>query len=708
MIYHLDKIDYISTENFNPFIMTRMYTFTRNLNYVFPIVGIMVFAIFSSTFSPVLVAQGVTYEHIAKMKTVTSSTISDDGKYVAYTVSVPADPLKENVGNTTQLHVLEVVSGKTTPYFTLASVGGVTFRPGSGSITFLSTKPGETMNAIYEISIHGGEATKLFAFSSRILQYKWHTDGNNLAFIASESGKAPVTPLPYKPTFYEENFSKRNAYITDLNKDDHEPAALNIEGYVYNVVWSPDKSKLAISAAPTASVDDSYMNQRVMIVDANTREVITQIPNEGKLGNIIWSPDSKRLALLAGKDINDPIEGRILIVSAQGGKPQMIDHDYKGKYEQIFWTETNTIHFLGSESTQAVIGTVRPDGTGKNVIFKTGEHAITSFSRATNGSISMVASSPNHPAELFTLSNVAGAKPVKKTNHNAWIAEVQLGKQEVISYTARDGAFDIEGLLMYPLDYESGTRVPVITVVHGGPEAHYSNGWLTSYSSPGQMAAAKGYAVFYPNYRGSTGRGVEFIYSSQGDLAGKEFDDIVDGIDYLIDRGIADKDRVGVTGGSYGGYASAWMSTYYSDRFAAAVMFVGISNNISKWGTSDIPEELYHVHSRKRIWEDWQWQLQRSPVYYVDRSQTPILIMHGADDPRVHPAQSMELYRHLKVRKPDLPVRLIYYPGEGHGNQKSGSKYDYNLRMLQWFDTYLMSGDPTAEKPGLDLPVKKD
>ncbi|MBL0339861.1 MAG: S9 family peptidase [Bacteroidetes bacterium] len=221
------------------------------------------------------------------------------------------------------------------------------------------------------------------------------------------------------------------------------------------------------------------------------------------------------------------------------------------------------------------------------------------------------------------------------------------------------------------------------------------------------MAATTGYAVFYPNYRGSTGRGNEFTYSSQGDLAGKEFDDIVDGVDYLIAQGIVDKSRVGVTGGSYGGYASAWMSTYYSDRFAAAVMFVGISNNISKWGTSDIPGEMRLVHDRKELWEDWEGQLKRSPVYYVDRAQTPILIMHGANDPRVHPTQSMELYRHLKVRKPDLPVRLVYYPGEGHGNTKSGSRYDYNIRMMQWFDIYLKTGNAKAEKPSLDIKTTK-
>jgi len=137
-------------------------------------------------------------------------------------------------------------------------------------------------------------------------------------------------------------------------------------------------------------------------------------------------------------------------------------------------------------------------------------------------------------------------------------------------------------------------------------------------------------------------------------------------------------------------------------------MFVGISNNLSKWGTSDIPDELYLVHSRERMWESdekWMDYLKRSPIYWVDRADTPLLIMHGAEDTRVHPAQSLELYRHMKVRQPDVPVRYVEYPGEGHGNARASSKFDYSHRMLQWFDTYLMTGDASAEIPHWDPPI---
>jgi dipeptidyl aminopeptidase/acylaminoacyl peptidase len=277
--------------------------------------------------------------------------------------------------------------------------------------------------------------------------------------------------------------------------------------------------------------------------------------------------------------------------------------------------------------------------------------------------------------------------PRRVTDSNPWLAGMRLAPQEVVKYKARDG-LELEGLLIRPLDEAKGQRYPMILVVHGGPESHYSNGWLTGYSNPGQMAAARGFAVFYPNYRGSTGRGVEFSKLSQGDPAGKEFDDCVDAVDHLIASGLADRAKVGITGGSYGGYASGWGATFYSNRFAAAVMFVGISNKLSKIGTTDIAEEEYLVHARHRPWDNWQMFLERSPIYHAGKSKTPTLIAGGTDDARVHPSQSMEMYRHLKLRSA-APVRLVRYPGEPHGNRRAAARLDYNLRLLQWMEHYL-------------------
>jgi dipeptidyl aminopeptidase/acylaminoacyl peptidase len=352
-------------------------------------------------------------------------------------------------------------------------------------------------------------------------------------------------------------------------------------------------------------------------------------------------------------------------------------------FEDVRWRDGETLEFLASEGVHATVGTIGSDGENMERIVSGDGPALQSLDAA-GGTHAFVADTPTHPREVYVLKDNA---PERLTDHNPWLADEAMAEQEVVTYTARDG-LELQGLLIHPMDREEGTRYPLITVVHGGPEAHYDDGWLTAYSMAGQMAAARGYAVFYPNYRGSTGRGETFATSSQRDLAGKEFDDIVDGVDALIERGLVDEDRVGVTGGSYGGYATGWMATRYTDRFAAGVMFVGISNNISKWGESDIPEELFLVHSRQRIWEDYMGYLERSPIYHAGEADTPLLILHGKEDPRVHPSQSLELYRHIKTRT-DTPVRLVFYPGEGHGNRAATARFDYNLRMLRWFDRFL-------------------
>ena len=312
--------------------------------------------------------------------------------------------------------------------------------------------------------------------------------------------------------------------------------------------------------------------------------------------------------------------------------------------------------------------------------------------------IAFVGHTPTHPPEVyFAIGDYT--PPRRLTDSNPWLKDMKFAKQEVVKYKARDG-LELEGVLIRPLNEEKGKRYPLVLHVHGGPEAHYSNGWITRYADLGQVAAANGMASFYPNYRGSTGYGVEFSMKGQAAAAGKEFDDLVDGVDHLIKMGLVDEKKVGITGGSYGGYATAWGATYYSHRFAAGVMFVGLSDLVSCAGTTDIPQEMTLVHHRKWLWDDWEYFLKASPIKHLEKAKTPLLIAHGKNDPRVHPSQSLELYRHLKVRN-QAPVRLVLYPGEGHGNRRAASRLDYNIRTLQWFEHYLKG--PGGPMPAMDL-----
>jgi len=324
---------------------------------------------------------------------------------------------------------------------------------------------------------------------------------------------------------------------------------------------------------------------------------------------------------------------------------------------------------------------------------------LTAFSLSRDGqAAAFLAQRPGHPPEVYFMKH-GDPGPRRLTDSNPWLEERKLAPQEVVEYKARDG-LRVQGLLIRPLNEEIGKAYPLIVSVHGGPEAHYRNGWLTNYGAPGQVAASQGYAVFYPNYRASTGRGVTFSKLDHGDPAGKEFDDLVDGVDHLISSGLVDKARVGVTGGSYGGFATAWLTTFYSERFAAGVMLFGISDLISKEGTTDIPNENYLVHYLKHVWDDWEFFRQRSPILHAAKSKTPLLIAHGESDTRVHPVQSLEMYRYRKLRS-SAPTRLVWYPGEPHGFRRAASRLDYNLRLMQWFDSYLKG--PGGPAPATEL-----
>jgi dipeptidyl aminopeptidase/acylaminoacyl peptidase len=631
---------------------------------------------------------------IARMEYVSSATINDEGSKVAYTVVKQADPLIENASASLKLWLYDVASKTSTPFITQGSLRGVAFRPGHSTITFLTKRDGDSGTSLYEIPLSGGEALKIFEHETSISSYEWGPNGERLVFLATEKA-VKESALPYSPVIYEENLTLRKAFIVVPG---NEIAAIPMEGHCYAAHWNSDGTKLAISVAPTALVDDSYMKQIIQIVDADALSTVAQVAHAAKLGSFTWSPDGERLALIAGADIHDPTAGRLLIADISDGSAKSIIPDFKGQFESVEWVDDKTLRFIAAEGVYTTVGTITSNGKKLQRLIDNENIAFTSFSAATNGTIALVGSTSQHPRELFIYD---GKNTMRATISNDWLSEKKLGRQEVIRYKAKDG-LEIEGIVVLPVGYQEGARYPLITVVHGGPEAHYSNGWLTAYSMPGHLGAGNGYMVFYPNYRGSTGRGEHFAKSSQGDPGGLEFDDIIDGVDYLIDNGMVDKNKVGVTGGSYGGYATAWMATRHTERFAAGVMFVGISNNLSKWGTSDIPEEMFLVHSRKRIWDDYEFFLKRSPIYYSGDAKTPLLILAGAGDTRVDPGQSKELYRHIKTRT-ETPVRLVLYPGEGHGNRNSTARFDYNLRMVRWFNTYLKNEGETMPETEIEL-----
>jgi dipeptidyl aminopeptidase/acylaminoacyl peptidase len=647
----------------------------------------------------------ITPQRVASMRNVTSAVISPDGAHVAYVVSVPREPWVEDDGLPwNELYVLGFDSGTNQPFVTgKQNVANVAWTPDGKGIAFLAKRGDDKNNCLYIVPYDGGEARRAAALDEAITAYSFARDGARVALVAGRPKSADrkkAEEKGFKQEIYEEDWQPSKVWIARLDDNQAKPTELEFDGSAHDVKWSPVDDRLAITVTPTPLTDDEYVRMRCHVIDSGSGKLLAHCDNPGKLGEISWSPDGKWIAMVAGVDIHDPAAECLMISPSSGGAPVNVLPRYPGKIDAIAWRDEGSILYVASQGCSTVFERVsREPGSTPKTILAAGGPILTTLSLASNGvRAAFVGSAPAHANELFTMQH-GDTAAARRTNTNPWLDHARLAKQEVVRFKARDG-LELEGVLIHPLDEQAGTRYPLILYVHGGPEAHEKNGWLTGYSMPGQVAAARGFAEFHVNYRGSTGRGVEFSTSSQGDPAGKEFDDLVDAVDHLISIGLVDKQKVAVTGASYGGYATAWLATRYSDRFAAGVMFVGISDKVSKVGTTDIPDEEYYVHYLHRPWENWTQLLERSPIYYAAQCKTPLLILHGKDDPRVNPGQSRELYRHLKLHG-GAPVRLVLYPGEGHGNRRSATRYDYNLRSLQWIEHYLTG--PGGEMPPFEL-----
>jgi dipeptidyl aminopeptidase/acylaminoacyl peptidase len=679
---------------------------------------VLAFAALSLGCGPALAATAgprtLTPGDIAKIEMVGAARISPDGQSVAYEVLVQRDPLEgEDGAARKELHVLRA-DGTSRRYVggTKLSVSNTRWTPDGKALSFVAKRGDDKKSALYRIPIDGGEAERVLEHDEGIGSYAWHPGGEKVAFLSRDALDEKAKKLRDKgfdANVYEESARPKSIWIAALEGEDARK--LDLEGSASELHWSPDGTKIAVALAPSALIDDHYMARKLAIVSPEDGKILARVENTGKLGGVSWSPDGTKLALVSGLSINDPSAGRLMVVAAAGGKPKLLLEGYEGAFQQAVWQDAEHILYVASEGVTMLLGRIRPDGSENEVLVRSPAAAWSGLSIAKDGGrAALLGSTPTSPRGLYTWS-VAAEAPKLASALNPWLAKVKLGRQEAIRYKARDG-LELDGLLVHPVGAKRGTAVPLIVMVHGGPESHYRNGWLTWYSSPGQVAAGRGYAVFYPNYRGSTGRGVAFSRTSQGDMAGAEFDDIIDGVDHLVAIGLADKKRVGITGGSYGGYAAAWGATVYTDRFAASVVFVGVTDLVSKVGTTDIPVEMYRVHyAEKWPWEQWMRVLERSPIFHAGKSKTPTLILHGEKDPRVDPGQGRELYRHLKLRG-SAPVRLVTYPGEGHGNRRAASRLDYNLRVMRWMDHYLKGpgGDPPAYPvdPEAALGTKKD
>ncbi|AKH44043.1 dipeptidyl aminopeptidase/acylaminoacyl peptidase [Altererythrobacter atlanticus] len=646
-----------------------------------------------------LLARTMTPEDVVRLQAVGAIEISRDGSHIAYTRSHRPDVTKgeKDGGSRQQLYLASGPDNARAWLPEDMSVSGVGFSPDSSMVSFLWKKDDEK-RAVWGIPVDGGAWRKLAEVGDAdIRSYAWAPDGSTiylLAGAAPDETRDKEKKAGFDSIVYEEEFRFNRLFAARIGAEvDADPAEITVPGHVSAMKVSPDGNWAMIETAPTPLVDDSYTSKRVAILDLASGEVLRTVETPGKIGDVEISPDGSKLSMIAAVDRNDPAPTTLYFVDVATGEYRALNEGEPEAAVDTEWMADGRLAAVIHVGAQSVLRFYNDSG---NMIENVdpGDLILSSLEQGGNRLI-VRADAPTHPGELFLYAGYGEFD--RWTNSNPWLADIEFGTQRTMIYTARDGQA-VEGILIEPVGTPPLEGSPTIMMVHGGPEAHYSNGWLTAYSMPGQVAAGQGYAVFHPNYRGSTAYGTAFSKQHQGNYTDPEFTDIVDGKNALVDMLITDPARVGITGGSYGGYATGWSATALTEEYAAGVMFVGISDQISKFGKTDIPEEMYLVHSTKWPWEDWMGMLEVSPIYHAGKADTPLLIMHGTDDPRVPPDQSYELYRFIKLQT-DTPVRLVLYPGEGHGNSGTAARYDYNVRMMRWFDTYLKTGNRDAEMP---------
>jgi dipeptidyl aminopeptidase/acylaminoacyl peptidase len=674
-----------------------------------PSIALLSLSLILSTSSPVKSQDVLTPQELLQLQTIGSVQISPDSDEVIYSVSTPRGANEDPGGSHGQFFRASLMDNIPIPLFnTNIHVGSPQYSPDGKHIGFLYAEEGKARQ-VWVMETNGGTMKKLTNEAAGVSRFRWQPEERGIAYLsrsATSDREKELKQRGYDFIFYEENLKNNYLHMAWFDDQWNQKSVwqLSHAGNTWDFEFNRQGTQIALTVSPKNLIDQRYMFRKIYVIDIESGKMTQVSQNEGKLGNYAFSPDGLHLAYSAALNINDHQVSQAYVVNLVSGSiSNLTPTNFRGHISWVNWKDNENLLYYAGEGVYPTLSVVPVKGGAREVILHAADEGIIFGHPAFTADFKHFVFTGSTPSDRINLYHWDGKKDLERvSNLNPWLKDKVLGKQEVIQFQARDGK-EIEGILIHPVGYQNDKSYPLIVYVHGGPEAHETNGWLGRYSTPGQVMAGKGYLVLYLNYRASTGYGLDFAMEGFMDPAGKEFDDIADGIEWTVAEKRADPERVGMAGGSYGGYASAWFATYYTKYVKAVCMFVGISNVASKRGTTDIAYEELYVHSGKKLEEQWQLNLERSPVYWAHQSKTATLIYGGAADTRVHPSQSIELYRRMKMN--DHPaVRLVQYPGEGHGNRKQVGQIDVLYRQIEWLDWYVRDLHPLdGPMPRLDI-----